>query len=797
MKRLVTLFVFVFICLNTICAKTNIMGEIPTDMSIEKMYRFVKAQNSSFEREIAENFYNVGKKYGLRGDIALCQSVIETGWFKFTGGTAVTPDQHNYCGMGVTQIGMKGNSFATIKDGVTAQIQHLYAYACKKPIPAGEKLIDPRFSYVNRGVAPTWEDLGGRWAGAKDYGQRILNVYNKLLEYKLPLSLTASQTIAHLSGDQGSKAPYIDIEIKGDGLFSAISVNSSSKAFQIKKLNWQDLTGGTLRISLNTTLAVGEYQGYVRAVSGTQSVKIELTGTINSNEPSLSIPTTTLDFSVNSWQATSQELEIKSNNLKEDIKLTISGTDAQFFTVNPTHISKENTTAYVTVTYSPLEITTHTAMLTISSKGANPITVILNGISNHPMDGDNFIKDMNQKWIYSQNENNLNDAPWFSTVAPIAQDIAYANNKLYVLNTKAWGNRNCAIIDAYTGSKIKDLNLEGITGGENPLASIKTLGGKVIGSNGARVQDILKVYIWDNDDEAPRLWFQDGNHGSIVVGQIMSVAGNMKEGKVMFSNGSKVIVYTVINGVVNTNPSIINLTKAGKEYSVGAQKGSVDVTLNADGTYWVTGKDQYPTHFDANGEFIESFNKTSIGGGNLASGTSARFFSLGDRKYVASITYLAQSASLAEGALSVYDMTDGINVEGITPQIYPANGLGSSRNTSFQSAVCCEVNELGVNLWIMIPSQGIAYYNYKGMRPSGIDNTTHKKETIKLLAKEGTIDVLGTTVMSIDIYNISGLHIKSALNTNQINIEDLQNGIYIIAVKDEVGKIHNKKVVIR
>lgn len=159
-----------------------IMGEPEAD--VEQMYRFILSRNPEFEREIAEAFYSIGKKYGIRGDIALCQSALETGWFKFTGGTAVTPDQHNYCGLGVTKLGLKGHSFDTVTEGVTAQIQHLYAYACKKPLPPGEDIIDPRFTMVTRGIAPTWQGLNNRWAANPHYSDRILNLFSQMINFE-------------------------------------------------------------------------------------------------------------------------------------------------------------------------------------------------------------------------------------------------------------------------------------------------------------------------------------------------------------------------------------------------------------------------------------------------------------------------------------------------------------------------------------------------------------------------------------------------------------------------------------
>ena len=143
----------------------------------------MRRNNKTFPVEIADAYIRVGRRYGIRGDIALCQAIIETGWFRFADGTAVTPDQHNYCGMGVTSRGMKGCAFETVEHGATAHIQHLVAYATRSPLPEGEQLLDPRFRLVTRGVAPNWTDLSNRWAMNPNYGNQIIQLFNQLLNY--------------------------------------------------------------------------------------------------------------------------------------------------------------------------------------------------------------------------------------------------------------------------------------------------------------------------------------------------------------------------------------------------------------------------------------------------------------------------------------------------------------------------------------------------------------------------------------------------------------------------------------
>lgn len=165
------------VCDFAICGEATVEAEHLT--------AFVRRFNPSFDSEIAERYVEIGKIYGLRGDIAFCQAILETGWFRFDRGTAVISGQHNYCGLGVIGNGQRGASFKTVRDGVAAHMQHLYAYATRHPLPKGEHMVDPRFRAVRRGSAVKWSDLNNRWAMNGSYGSKILKIYADLIEYKL------------------------------------------------------------------------------------------------------------------------------------------------------------------------------------------------------------------------------------------------------------------------------------------------------------------------------------------------------------------------------------------------------------------------------------------------------------------------------------------------------------------------------------------------------------------------------------------------------------------------------------
>lgn len=160
-----------------------IMGR--TQANELQMITFAKKNNPSFDTSLAKIFIAVGEKYGVRGDMAFCQSILETNWFTFKkpDGTPsdVSPNQNNFAGIGATGSGVAGNSFSTPTQGVTAQIQHLYAYASTDPLPVGETKVDPRFDLVSRGSAKGWEQLNNKWAMNDQYGQLIVGIYNNLI----------------------------------------------------------------------------------------------------------------------------------------------------------------------------------------------------------------------------------------------------------------------------------------------------------------------------------------------------------------------------------------------------------------------------------------------------------------------------------------------------------------------------------------------------------------------------------------------------------------------------------------
>ena len=145
--------------------------------------------------EHAQIYLEEGAVENIRADGAWAQRCLETGNDTFAG-SAVTFDQYNFCGHGVTQNGMRGTIFPDLRTGIRAQIQHLKAYASTQKLK--QECVDNRFKYVKRGCSPYFEWLGiqenpkkgGAGTAGAGYGGKIIAILDNILEAVNPWILT-------------------------------------------------------------------------------------------------------------------------------------------------------------------------------------------------------------------------------------------------------------------------------------------------------------------------------------------------------------------------------------------------------------------------------------------------------------------------------------------------------------------------------------------------------------------------------------------------------------------------------
>jgi|GEM_PF-1530961 len=163
--------------------------------------------------ELAQLFVDEGFRYGVRGDVAFAQSILESGYFEFPDGGQVKPTDNNFAGIGACNSCSGGYQWADARTGVRAQIQHLRNYADPKSKAADlpDAPILPHYdTFIYKGKAPNWEDLNGKWAvPGTTYGQGIVSIYSRVLTY------------SGVSADCPPDAPFGSLQTAGKGYWMA------------------------------------------------------------------------------------------------------------------------------------------------------------------------------------------------------------------------------------------------------------------------------------------------------------------------------------------------------------------------------------------------------------------------------------------------------------------------------------------------------------------------------------------------------------------------------------------------
>ena len=239
---------------------TKIMGAAVA--TAEQMRTYIKTKNPKVAQSVLDMvplYLSEGAAEGVRGDIAFAQSCLETGNFGFAG-SAVTLEQNNFCGMGVTANGLKGNSFSTAQLGIRAQVQHLKAYASTEPLKG--ECIDPRFKYVARGCAEVVEWLGQKenpqgkgWATGAGYGEKIIAILKAILatagsaasaSVAVPFKVRVTITDLRIRSSPGTNTTATG-KFTGVGVFTIIEVKDGPGSTK----GWGRLKSGAGWIALD------------------------------------------------------------------------------------------------------------------------------------------------------------------------------------------------------------------------------------------------------------------------------------------------------------------------------------------------------------------------------------------------------------------------------------------------------------------------------------------------------------------------------------------------------------------
>ncbi|MCW4012305.1 MAG: N-acetylmuramoyl-L-alanine amidase [Candidatus Bathyarchaeota archaeon] len=186
---------------------------------------------------LCKYYIQYGHELGIRGDIAFCQALLETGWFRYGG--IVKWNFNNYAGIGAFNGNAIGDCQAwdTAEEGVKGHLELLKRYVTVKGIN-------------------TWEGLNGVWAVPGDtYGQTILKLYSNMTNatYTSQISTSRGTTVnARSTGSTYEVGEIKAVAIEDDG----------SPYYSNMKHSMAKLMAGTLKNIGTRTLSPLNNQEY-------------------------------------------------------------------------------------------------------------------------------------------------------------------------------------------------------------------------------------------------------------------------------------------------------------------------------------------------------------------------------------------------------------------------------------------------------------------------------------------------------------------------------------------------------
>jgi N-acetylmuramoyl-L-alanine amidase/Mannosyl-glycoprotein endo-beta-N-acetylglucosaminidase len=146
-----------------------------------QLMMFLKSRNPAAVNdfpEIARLYREESELEGVNYDLAFCQMCWETNYLKFD--NLVKSAQNNFASIGSVGGGPEGASFPNARIGVRAHVQQLKAYASTAPL--SQDVVNPRFRFITRGIAPLFGQLSGRWDADLAYGTKVLNLVTLLYQ---------------------------------------------------------------------------------------------------------------------------------------------------------------------------------------------------------------------------------------------------------------------------------------------------------------------------------------------------------------------------------------------------------------------------------------------------------------------------------------------------------------------------------------------------------------------------------------------------------------------------------------
>ena len=446
-------------------------------------------------------------------------------------------------------------------------------------------------------------------------------------------------------------------------------------------------------------------------------------------DPTMTLNPTSMNFSCVEGKSTTNAVSIKGSNLTATPTASITGTG---FSISSKSLSTSG--GSVTVKFAPTTTGSFSGTLTITS-GSLKKTVKLTGTATAaPLT-------FTEKWNSSDQKGTLTKFGWDASKV---RNMTYNKGKLYLV----YNTSDIKVVNAQTGADLGNLDKTGIEGGTLTLCDVKACDGKIVACNLATTGE-FRVYVWDDDNSAPRVLLSTTNFGGATrIGDYIGFYGTWSSGKISFghyaSDATRIVSYAITNGKCATTPTVVNATTDG---STILNTGGSTRVYPGSNYYWIDGKNNHTTRLNSSGtrEYYIDSEETW--------GTAFQTFTWKNAEYGVAMTFNtmegenwntqtdAQKAKNYTGGRMKLLKKDSEWSKPTDCGDYPSAGLSSTvQNTNCTGNVIAAVNGTsGVEAWVLSTGQGIAYYLHGTASSNTVEEVKPASPTITASATSASL----------------------------------------------------------
>ena len=238
-----------------------------------------------------------------------------------------------------------------------------------------------------------WSGDGNAWCSLNSFGYGSgwssynFNTYQQMIIGIQPPStatpvITVNPTSLTFTGAQTGQTYTKTFTVTGTDLRGDVNVSSNSGTFAVSPTTItasQAAAGATVTVTYKPTSSGTQTGTITLSSSGAEDKTVSVSGTATT-VPTITVEPATLSLNTTVGSYVTGTFTVRGSNLTGNVNLSCNGT---YFTIDKSVITQSaagiGTT--VTVTYSPEVAGTHTGTVTLTSTGAQAVTVTLNGLA--------------------------------------------------------------------------------------------------------------------------------------------------------------------------------------------------------------------------------------------------------------------------------------------------------------------------------------------------------------------------------------------------------------------------------